>query len=165
MESCKYLATIVDSKLDRTANVDSCSKKATQRLHFLRKLRSFRVNENILLLFYQSVVRNVLLYNQVCYYNNVKTAGAEKLERVIGTAQVIRHHHLESPTMIYETTSVRKLRRIVADSNHLLHPLLSQYAPSRESSGRRICLKSRSNRLGNPFVPTAIHRYSQLMPV
>ena len=56
------------------------------------------VNENILFLFYQSVVRNILVFNQVCYYNNVKRADAERLERITGIVQIIRHHHLESPT-------------------------------------------------------------------
>ena len=63
VESYQYLGTIIDSKLDRTANIDTCCKRAHQRLHFLQKLGSFLVNENILLLFYQSVVRNILLYN------------------------------------------------------------------------------------------------------
>ena len=124
------------------------------------------VNENILFLFYQSVVRNILVFNQVCYYNNVKRADAERLERVTRTAQIIHHQQLESPAIIYKTTAVRKLRRIVADFSHPLHPLLSQCAPKRESSRRLICLKSRTSRLRNSFVPTAIIcLYNLLMPV
>ena len=166
MQLYKYLGTVIDGNLDWTRNVATCCKRVNQRLHFIRKLRSFLVNKNILLLFYQSVVRNVLLYNQVCYYNNVKRADAERLEQVTRTAQkTIRHPHVESPTIMYETTAVQKLRRIEADSSHPLHPVLSQCAPKRESSRCLICLKSRTNRLRNSFVPTAIRLYNQLMPV
>ena len=37
-------------------DVDSCCKRANQRLRFLWKLRSFGVNKNVVFLFYQFVV-------------------------------------------------------------------------------------------------------------
>ena len=54
VESYKYLGTIIDCQLDWSANVDAVYKKANQRLFFLRKLKQFRVDPQILRLFFQS---------------------------------------------------------------------------------------------------------------
>ena len=43
-------------------------------MHFLKKLKQFQVDENILIGFYQTIIRSAKLYNQVCYFGNQKKA-------------------------------------------------------------------------------------------
>ena len=52
----KYLGTIIDSKLTWTCNTDTIYKKGLQRLYFMRKLRQFRVDRDMMLLFYHSLL-------------------------------------------------------------------------------------------------------------
>lgn len=58
----KYLGTIVDNKLKWNSNIDTIYKKGMQRLHFMRRLRQFRVDREIMLLFYHSFVESTLLF-------------------------------------------------------------------------------------------------------
>ena len=46
--SYKYLGTIVDDKLKFTENAQAIVKKGQQRLYFLRKLKSFSVDNSII---------------------------------------------------------------------------------------------------------------------
>ena len=59
----KYLGTVIDDKLEWTANMDACYMKANQRMHFLRNLKNFKLNSNVLYLFFQSLVQSITLYN------------------------------------------------------------------------------------------------------
>ena len=63
----KYLGTIIDNKLDWSSNIEACCKKVNQRMYFLRKLKQFKVDENILARFYQTIIQSAMPYNQVCY--------------------------------------------------------------------------------------------------
>ena len=54
--SYKYLGTIVDDKLKFTENAQAIVKKGQQRLYFLRKLKSFSVDNSIISLFYKSFI-------------------------------------------------------------------------------------------------------------
>jgi hypothetical protein len=85
----KYLGTVIDDRLKWTANIAACHKKTSQRMFFLRKLKQFKVNSNILYLFYQSVVQSIILYNQLCYYNNASKADTERLNRITAAARKV----------------------------------------------------------------------------
>ena len=52
----KYLGTIIDNKLDWSPNIEACCKKANQCMYFLRKLEQFKVDKNILVHNYQTII-------------------------------------------------------------------------------------------------------------
>ena len=52
----KYLGMVMDSKLKFSRNRDIIFKKGQQRLHFLRKLRSYNVDKTTLTLSYRCFV-------------------------------------------------------------------------------------------------------------
>ena len=54
--SFKYLGTVIDSKLIFSDNVVYVYKKAQQRLHLLRQLRSLRVGSHVLESVYSNLV-------------------------------------------------------------------------------------------------------------
>ena len=68
VKELKYLGTFIDSKLNWNANTTHVYKRSNQRLYFLRKLKSFNVNTNILKLFYQSTIQSILSFCCVCWF-------------------------------------------------------------------------------------------------
>ena len=56
VDSFKFLGTVISSDLSRAVNCTSIVKRCHMRLHFLRQLRNFGLNQTILLLFYGSVI-------------------------------------------------------------------------------------------------------------
>ena len=71
----KHFGTVIDDRLEWTVNMETCYKKASQRMYFLRRLKNFQLSNNLLYLLFQSVVQNILLYNQVySNYSNAWTA-------------------------------------------------------------------------------------------
>ena len=85
----KYLGTIIDNKLDWSPNIEACCKKANQRMYFLRKLKQFKVDKNILVRFYQTIIQSAMFYNQVCYLGNSKKADTQRLDNVARTVAKI----------------------------------------------------------------------------
>ena len=61
----------LDDKLNWSANAGALYKKGQSRLFFLRKLRSFDVCKEMLLMFYQSVMASMLFYAAVCWGGNM----------------------------------------------------------------------------------------------
>ena len=60
VDKCRYLGLVIDNKLAWHENTDEIIKKDHSRLFCLRKLRSFRVREDILQVFFLSTVSIVL---------------------------------------------------------------------------------------------------------
>ena len=97
----KYLGTIIDNKLDWSPNTEACCMKANQRMYFLRKLKQFKVDKNILVRFYQTVIQSTMFYNQVCYLGNSKKADTARLDKVARTAAKIVGAETATPCTIY----------------------------------------------------------------
>ena len=56
VETYKYLGVVFDSKLKWKENINSVLKKVNTRMNCLRKLRSFGVNSDMLVTFYNAVI-------------------------------------------------------------------------------------------------------------
>ena len=55
----------------------------------------------------------------------------------------------------YNETAVKKLQQIDCDNSHLLHDILAAQR-SRRNPGKFLCLKAKTNRMGNSFLASAI---------
>lgn len=151
----KYLGTVIDDKLEWTPNIETCCKKASQRLFFLRKLRQFRVNSTILNLFYQSTVLSTLLYNQLCFFSSAKKADVEQMNRIVKAASAVIGQDVTPLAAHYYQASVKKARGILEDDSHPLYPPLSACV-SRRDSGRLRSMRCRTSRFRDSFLPAAI---------
>ena len=69
VNSYKYLGTLFDDNLNFILNTESTVSKCQQRLHLLRKLNSFNVNEAILNTFYRSSIESLLTYSFICWFS------------------------------------------------------------------------------------------------
>ena len=63
LHSFTYLGTIFEDSLKWDLNTEAITRKGHQRLHLLRKLKSFNVDPAILKLFYNSFIESVLTFS------------------------------------------------------------------------------------------------------
>ncbi len=134
VSSFKFLGVHITEDLTWSAHTDAVLKKAHQRLFFLRRLRKFGTSPSILRLFYTCTVESILTGCISAWFGNI--VGGE----------------LPSLQDIYTRRCTRKAQRIVKDSSHPSHRLLSLLP-----SGRRLrSIRSRTSRLRDSFFPLAI---------
>ena len=86
VDNFKYLGTTNDSNLNWKIITQKLVAKTNQRMFFVRKLKSFYVRNNILSLFYQSVIQSIISLCICVWYGNLKAIDSHRLERVIKAA-------------------------------------------------------------------------------
>ncbi len=152
VNSFKFLGVHITEYLTWSAHTDAVLKKAHQRLFFQRWLRKFGTSPRILRSFYSCTVESILTGCITARFGN-STAGNQKaLQRFVRIARHIVVGELSSLQDIYTKRCTRKARRIIKDSSHPSHSLLSLLP-----SGRCLrSIRSRTSRLRDSFFPQAI---------
>ncbi len=152
--SFKFLGVHITEDLTWSAHTDAVLKKAHQRLFFLRRLRKFGTSPRILRSFYTCTVESILTGCITAWFGNSTAGNRRALQRVVRTARHIVGGELPSLQDIYTRRCTRKARRIIKDSSHPSHRLLSLLP-----SGRRFrSIRSRTSRLRDSFFPQAIRQ-------
>ena len=77
----KYLGFTIDNKLNGHAHVDVFCNKLNTRLFFLKRLKSFHVNESILKMFYQALIQSVITFGISCWGGNITEGDQQKTNR------------------------------------------------------------------------------------
>ena len=79
----KYLGTVIHNKLKWNKNSQILCGKANQRLHFLRKLKEFHVDNSILVVFYKSLIQSILTctFSLICNFGNLSKENVHELEQ------------------------------------------------------------------------------------
>ena len=70
VDTYKYLGVVFDGKLNWKENISPVLKKVNSRMYCMRKLRSFRVNLDMLLTFYNAVICSIM-FGSVCWGGNI----------------------------------------------------------------------------------------------
>ncbi len=152
VSSTKFLGVHITEDLTWTTNTKSISKKAQQRLHFLRRLKRASLPPPILTTFYRGTIESVLTSCITVWYGNCSAADCKTLQRTVNTAAKIIGAPLPSILDIFLTRCPSKAKSIVEDPTHPSHSLF-QLLPS----GRRYrSIRARSARLLNSFFPQAV---------
>ncbi len=150
--STKFLGVHITEDLTWTTNTTSFSKKAQQRLHFLRRLKRASLPPPILTTFYRGTIESVLTSCITVWYGNCSVADRKTLQRTVNTAAKIIGAPLPSILDIFLAQCSSKSTSIVKDPTHPSH-ILFQLLPS----GRRYrSIRARSARLLNGFFPQAV---------
>ena len=68
---------VFDSKLN------SVMKKINSRMYCMRKLRSFGVNSNMLVTFYNAVICSIIMFGSVCWGGNISKLDRGRLEKIV----------------------------------------------------------------------------------
>ena len=130
-----------------------------QRLYFLRKLKSFKVDHLILQMFYKSVVQSILTFCLICVFGNMRSLDQAKLGRVVKHASNVIGIQQEFPDDLYRSLLCNKVKGILLDRLHPLHCKFQQSFRSNRLLQRTI----RTRRYGSSFVPAAIRWYNELL--
>ncbi len=123
--SFKFLSVHITEDLTWSAHTDAVLKKAYQRLFFLRWLRKFGMSPSILRSFYSCTVESILTSCITAWFGNSTAGNRKALQRVVRTARHIVGGELPSLQDIYTRRCIRKARRVIKDSSHPSHSLLS----------------------------------------
>ena len=122
----------------------------------MRKLRSFDVCKEMLLMFYQSVMASVLFfYAEVCWGGNMSKRDTGRLDWLVRKAGSVVGQSLDSLGTVVEKRMRGKLLAIMGNVHHPLHHVLAGQSGSLQS-GHLNTLRSRTERLRRSFVPAVI---------
>ncbi len=152
VSSFKFLSVHITEDLTWSAHTDAVLKKAHQRLFFLRQLRKFGTSPRILRSFYTCTVESILTGCITAWFGNSTAGNHRALQRVMRTARHIVGGELPSLQDIYTRRCIGKARRIIKDSSHPSHRLLSLLP----SGWRLRSIRSRTSWLRDSFFPQAI---------
>ena len=88
-DTYKYLGVVFDRKLNWKENIKSVLKKVNLRMHCMRKLRSFGVNSDTLVTFYNAVMCSIITFGSVCWGRNISKSDRGRLEKIVKKKQVM----------------------------------------------------------------------------
>ncbi len=160
VSSTKFLGVHITEDLTWTTNTMSLSKKAQQRLHFLRWLKRASLPPPILTTFYRGTIESVLTSCITVWYGNCSAADRKTLQRTVNTAAKIIRAPLPSILDIFLARCSSKTNSIMKDPTHPSHSLF-QLLPS----GRRYqSIRARSARLLYSFFPQAVRALNSPPP-
>jgi len=156
VEKFKYLGTTIDNKLSWSDHFDSVTSKFQQRLYFLRLLRSFNIDNNILHMFYSSVVESIIMFNILTYWSNLNTGQKIYARKLQKRAMRITRTDIICIEDTFITKCIKKVDKLMMDTKH---PLSQYYITMR--SGKRLRVPPcRSVRYRKSFIPNSIIMYN-----
>ena len=149
----KYLGVIFDENLDWESQACRVNKKINQRLYFMRKLYSYKIENTIISLFYQTCILSILNFCLIAWSGNAREKDKMKINKCLKSAsKLISNSTLDNFDSLGLVLCSKKLEKISKDQEH---PLFYQLTFS-SRSGRLIHPKSRTSRYLNSFIPLAI---------
>ena len=79
VHSFKFLGTYISDNLTWSVNCTEILKKARQRLYFLRQLKSFGVQQSILVNFYRAIIESILTSSIIVWFSRVNDKDLRQL--------------------------------------------------------------------------------------
>ncbi|KAI4889747.1 hypothetical protein NFI96_019341, partial [Prochilodus magdalenae] len=134
VKSTKFLGVHLAEDLTWSLNTSTITKKAQQRLYFLRRLRKAHLPPPILTTFYRGTIESILSSCITAWFGNCTASDCKSLQRVVRTAEKIIGVSLPTITDIYTTRCIRKTTSIVDDYTHPSHTLFTTHTPHTHSS-------------------------------
>ncbi|KAK3538384.1 hypothetical protein QTP86_001555, partial [Hemibagrus guttatus] len=86
-ESFCFLGTTITKELKWAQNISSLTKKAQQRMYFLRQLKKFLLPVKMLVNFYTAIIESVLTSSITVWFAAATARDKAKLQRVIHSAE------------------------------------------------------------------------------
>ncbi|KAK3520977.1 hypothetical protein QTP86_031267 [Hemibagrus guttatus] len=126
-ESFCFLGTTITKELKWEQNIRSLTKKAQQRMYFLRQLKKFLLPVKMLVNFYTAIIESVLTSSITVWFAAATARDKAKLQRVIHSAEKVIGCSLPSLQELYVSRSQRCAAKIAADP---LIPEMNSFGPS-----------------------------------
>ena len=147
----KYLGVIIDNKLNWEPQSTAVYKKINKRMFFLRKLRSFNVDNTLLCLLYNSIIQSVISFCVIAWGGNALCKSTGKIDRVIRRASKITRCELPYFDWLLNSLCLKKVHTIESTDHPLAH--LIKRSPK---SNRPLFLTVTTKRYQRSFMPLAI---------
>ena len=77
---------VFDSKLNWKENINSVLKIVNSRMYCIRKLRSFGVNSDMLITFYNAVICSIIKFGSVCWGRYISKLDKARLQKIVKKA-------------------------------------------------------------------------------
>ncbi|KAK3547970.1 hypothetical protein QTP70_001638 [Hemibagrus guttatus] len=113
-----YRGTTITKELKWAQNISSLTKKAQQRMYFLRQLKKFLLPVKMLVNFYTAIIESVLTSSITVWFAAATARDKAKLQRVIHSAEKVIGCSLPSLQELYFSRSRRRAAKIAADPSH-----------------------------------------------
>ena len=120
-DNFKYLGITFDCKLKWSNHCTLIVSKCKQRLFFLRLLNSFGVKNDILHVFYTSMIESIIRYNISLWWSSMNKNDKKALNRIIKQAANVTQSELSYIDDFYCNIVTQKVKCIMANSCHALH--------------------------------------------
>ncbi|KAK3573368.1 hypothetical protein QTP86_024117 [Hemibagrus guttatus] len=151
-ESFRFLGTTITKELKWEKNIRSLTKKAQQRMYFLRQLKKFLLPVKMLVNFYTAIIESILTSSITVWFAAATARDKAKLQRVIHSAEKVIGCSLPSLQELYVSRSRRCAAKIAADPSHPGNELFWSLP-----CGKRLrSIRTRTSRHKNSFFPTAV---------
>ena len=155
VDSFKFLGSTISSDLKWEANTSDIISKCHQRLYFLRKLKKFGVGKDTLVNFYRATIESILTFSITSWFSSLTDFDKNRLSKIVHTSSKITGANLKSVDCIYQERSARKVRSILANTDHPANSLFDTLP-----SGRRFrSIPARTNRFKNSFYVSAAREF------
>ncbi|KAI4895175.1 hypothetical protein NFI96_005325 [Prochilodus magdalenae] len=118
VKSTKFLGVHLAEDLTWSLNTSTITKKAQQRLYFLRRLRKVHLPPPILTTFYRGTIESILSSCITAWFGNCTASERKSLQRVVRMTEKIIGVSLPTNTNIYTIRCIRKANSIVGDHTH-----------------------------------------------
>ena len=126
VDSFKYLGVMLDEKQFR-------AKKSQQRLHVLRKLRTFYVDPLVLLRVFRSIIEPLIIYCSICYYPTLSVKNRNRLLNISHVSAKIIGLPTPMLSEIIDHAILKKARAVATESDHPLSTFIHVFPSQRRS--------------------------------
>ena len=127
--SFRFLGTVISQDLKWQQNVSCISKKAQQRMFFLRQLKKFNLPKAMMVHFYTSIIESILTSSITIWYAAATVKDRSRLQRIIRYAEKVIGCNLPSLKDLHASRTLRRARKITLDPSHPGH-ILFETLPS-----------------------------------
>ena len=123
-------------------------EEENSRMYCMRKLRSFGLNSDMLVTFYNAVICSIIMFGSVCWSGDISKLDRGRLENIVKKQQqqvmLWESHWTVHEKTLHEKRLYRKLMQILNDPTHPVR----HYFDSRRSNrnGRFLLPRTNTNR-------------------
>ncbi|KAK3534232.1 hypothetical protein QTP86_007031 [Hemibagrus guttatus] len=142
-----YRGTTITQELQWEQNIRSLTKKAQQRMYFLRQLKKFLLPAKMLVNFYTAIIEPILTSSITVWFTAATARDKAKVQHVIHSAEKVIGCSLPYLQELYVSRSRRRAAKIAADPSHPGNELFRSLP-----SGKRLrSIRTRTSRHKNSF--------------
>ncbi|XP_077956189.1 uncharacterized protein LOC144405580 [Gasterosteus aculeatus] len=111
VDSFRFLGSIITQDLKWELNISSITKKAQQRLFFLRELKKFNLPKTMMVHFYTAIMESILCSSISVWYAAATAKDKGRLQRVLRSAERLIGCNLPSLEDLFASRTLKQLKR------------------------------------------------------